>query len=84
MGKNLTMSRIPATPFAPFAPFRREPQFGEFEALETSDRAFTLAQRKRDIARSLDGLRGRVPKARRILPNGQREMLAAQMSLCPA
>ncbi|MES2186848.1 MAG: hypothetical protein V4505_20030 [Pseudomonadota bacterium] len=75
------MSRIPNTPVPPF---RREPQFGEFEALETSDRAFTLAQRKRDIARSLDALRSRTPKARRILPNGQREMGVAQAGLCPA
>ena len=81
MGKNLTMSRIPATPLPPK---RREPQFGEFEALETSDRAFTLAQRKRDIARSLDSMRGRIPTARRILPNGQREMLVSQVGLCPA
>jgi hypothetical protein len=81
MGKNLTMSRIPTTPLP--RTFPREPQLGQFEALETSDRAFTLAQRKRDIARSLENLRGRMPTARRILPNGQREMWMAQVGLCP-
>ena len=76
------MSRLPPT--FPTPPLRREPQLGQYEALETSDRAFTLAQRKRDIAKSLDSLRNRLPKARRILPNGQREMGVAKDFFVPA
>lgn len=73
------MSRLP-----PNLPLIREPQLGQFEALETSDRAFTLAKRKREIAQSLDSLRRRLPQARRILPNGQRELGMAGAFPMPA
>ncbi len=72
------MSRLP-----PNFPLPREPQLGQFEALETSDRAFTLAKRKREIAQSLDSLRRRLPQARRILPNGQREMFVGRAVALP-